>query len=296
MAVRFPDPPQYFDISMLQSVIAVAKKGRALGSLYYPAGVAIDPTTHKIYIAEGAVGSRASNSARVSIFSETGEFLEYFTDKHMVRPWGIAIHRDNIYVSDKREHLVFHFKVASDIILLTGMLGSSGDGIGQFNEPRQLSVSDSGDLFIADCQNHRIHILDSNLIHKQFIVHHTMACPCDVKLTASEVYVLTRVSPCVHIFSQSGEKLHSLITHGDGMQVTNAHFFCLDTNRNLIISDCGSNRIKMFSKEGMPLHTLGDEGNEVGMFWLPRGLVLLNEIKLIIVSWSRYYGLQIFKC
>ena len=64
-------------------------------------------------------------------------------------------------------------------------------------------------------------------------------------------------SPCVHAFNHTGHKIRSLITHGVGMQVAGPFFFSLDTKKKLIISDWGSNQIKIFSNEGTLLHTIG---------------------------------------
>ena len=102
MAVRFPDITQAIDIEEEVSVIpryenfrklVAGKKGRNPGELSSPRGVAIDKNSNHIYVAE-------SYPARVSIFSESGEFLNVFTHEHMKCPFGIAIHRNNVYVSD----------------------------------------------------------------------------------------------------------------------------------------------------------------------------------------------------
>ena len=81
------------------------------------------------------------------------------------------------------------------------------------------------------------------------------------------MYVLSDSdTPCVHIFSYTGHKIRSLLTRGVGMQVTDPSHFCLDAHKSLIISDWGTDQIKIFSNEGTLLHTLGERGQEVGMF------------------------------
>ena len=39
----------------MSHAVAVAKRGQAPGELWWPEGVAIDPTTNHIYVAEGRV-------------------------------------------------------------------------------------------------------------------------------------------------------------------------------------------------------------------------------------------------
>ena len=129
-----------------------------------------------------------------------------------------------------------------------------------------------------------------------------MKYPNDVKLTPDEVYVLCHVSPCILVFSHAGEKIRQLITRGRGrgrgrgMQIGYAYFFCLERNQNLLISDYLNNEVRIFSKEGTHLHTIGERGHGVGMFYIPGGIFLTKNLKLIIVSENKNYSLQIFSC
>ena len=280
-----PVVPRYEEI---RAIVAVGKKGRAPGELWYPCGVAIDENTNLIYVAE-------VDSCRVSIFSETGEFLNTFTNQDMSRPWGIAIHRENLYVTDIGVYAVFQFKIEADMRLVA-KVGSEGSGVGQFDYPLGLTVSTNGDVFVADYINNRIQILDDSLHFQRFITHQTMKLPYDVKLTPDEVYVLCKDSPCILVFSRAGEKIRSLITRGTGMQIGTADFFCLDRKQNLLICDWENHQIRIFSKEGTHLHTIGEPGHEVGMLYGPRGIVLTKDLKLLIVSMNNNYRLQIYSC
>ena len=274
----------------MRPIVAVGKQGHAPGELLIPQGVAIDENTNLIYVAEGL------DSCRVSIFSETGEFINAFTHQDMRAPHGIAIHRDNLYVTDTKVHAVFQFKIEVDMRLVA-KLGSKGSGIGKFNFPLGLTVSTNGDVFVADCRNNRIQILDDSLHFQREITHQTMEHPLDVKLTPDEVYVLCYVSPCILVFSHAGEKIRQLITWGGHeMQIEYANFFCLDRKQNLLITDWLNNEVRIFSKEGTHLHTIGEQGQEVGMFVFPKGIVLTENLKLIIVSDNNNYKLQIFSC
>ena len=281
-----PVVPRYED---MRPIVAVGKEGRAPGELWNPCGVAIDENTNMIYVAE--LGSH-----RVSIFSETGAFINTFSHEDMRWPHGIAIHRDNLYVTDTIANAVFQFKFEADMRLVA-KLGSWGSGVGQFDYPYGLSVSPNGDVFVADYNNRRIQVLDDSLHFQRSITHETMEDPRDVKLTPDEVYVLCDVSPCILVFSHAGEKIRSLVTRG-GMagQIGPADFFCLDRKQDLLISDFGNSQVRIFSKEGTHLHTIGQPGDAIGMFKSPRGVVLTKNLKLIIVSRNSNYRLQIYSC
>ena len=73
-----------------------------------------------------------------------------------------------------------------------------------------------------------------------------------------------------------------------------ALYFCLDAEQNLLISDYGAVNVRIFSKEEILLHTIGQEGR--GMFDHPAAIALTKSLNLVILSNNRNFGLQIFSC
>ena len=280
-----PVVPRYAD---MRAVVAVGKRGKAPGELYCPIDTAIERNSNQIYVTEGAV--IFERFARISVFSEGGEYLSSFTHQEMELPSGIAIHGDNVYVSDTAAHAVFQFKLGN-AIQLVARIGTRGSGIGQFNSPDSLSVSYNGDVYVADCNNHRIEILSSSLQHRRTLTQQPINQPTDVKLTADTVYVLCREYPCVRVFSHAGEMLRSVVTQG--IPAYGISRFCLDKSENIIISDRLANNIKVFSKEGTHIHTLGGQAGEIIR---PTGLAITNQLSLVVVSHNPNQGLKIYSC
>ena len=261
-----PVVPRYEE---MRPIVAVGKIGHAPGELYHPYGVAIDENTNLIYVAEGL------GSCRVSIFSETGEFINTFTHQDMREPYGIAIHRDNLYMTDTKVHGVFQFKIEIDMRLVA-KLGSEGSGMGQFNSPYGLTVSTNGDVFVTDCYNNRIQILDDSLHFQREITHQTMEYPYDVKLTPDEVLVLCNNS-YIHVLTYTGNMIRSFTTH-PVYSVFITTFFCLDAEQNIIVSDWYHN-IRILTKEGTLLHNIQkpqDSGYQ-------RGIALTKNLKIVTV-------------
>ena len=281
-----PVVPRY---DLMRCIVAVGKKGKAPGELSFPCGIAIAENTGYIYVIEW-VGSR------VSVFSETCDFLNTFSHQGMNHPWSIALHRDNIYVTDIMSNAVFHFKMEQQICHVATFGNGKGSSDEQLNEPFGLTVSTDGDVFVADRNNHRMKILDQSLRFKRHVTHQLIKKPRDVKLTRDEMYVLCKSSPCVLVLSHAGGMTRSLVTRGDGMQVSDAHFFCLDAEQNLLISDYGAHDVNIFSKDGTYLHSVGQEGHKRGMLYHPRGIALTKDLNLVIVSNSNNFVLQIFSC
>ena len=218
-----------------------------------PFGVAIDNTTNQIFVAE-------HTNNRIQIFSERGISINNFGHEQLKSPWGIAIDQMNIFVCDWGHHALFLFNLLD--LKYIKSIGKFGAENGEFKWPRQLTVCTRGLLHVADCFNDRISVFKQDLTHVRNVTHPRIVFPTDVKLTRDKMYVLTeRNGACIHVFSLTGEHVHSLIPEGEGQEVTGAWFFCLDVHCNLVISDMGANCIKVFSKDGQLIHTVGNNNN-----------------------------------
>ena len=248
----------------------VAERGKEPGQLHGPKGVAIDPNTKEIYVVQ-------SNPTCISIFSSIGEFIKIFTSKYMTSPWGIAIQQDNIYLTDILSHDVIHFKKETTGFSFVDKQGEYGQTIGKFDIPKQLTISSKGDVFIADCWNNRVQVLDSDLHYQSQISHDSLKNPEDIKLTVEEVYVLCACGPpFIHVFSYTGEKIRSVTTS------THSSFFCLDSFGNIIIKNRTTDRINIFTKYGALLDTFKGQGYIVGSIQNPHGIALTDDFKLVV--------------
>ena len=205
----------------------------------------------------------------------------------------MAMHRNHAYIVS--ELSCFHHFEVTYFVSLIDSKDAKGSGIGEFMGPRQLDISNEGDLFVADFGNDRVQILDGNLQYKRHISHHSMLKPCDVKLTPDEVYVLG-VSPeqctyCIHIFTHMGEKLRSVVLNGIPNSVR-CRGFCIDTYGNIIIIDSGNSQIKFFTKEGNVFEKLDSfgGGSSKPLF----GVAWMGKQKLVVISGDYYYSLEVY--
>ena len=266
-------------------VVATGEEGRAPGELFLPYCVAIHEETHKIFVAN-------NGNDRVEIFSETGEFISQLGVGELSGPCGIAIHGDSLYVSCE-DDTVSQFSLIE--MCHVRRIGGEGSNNVQFSYPRQLTTDLIGRVFIADYHNNRICIHDPDLNHLRNITHPSMSGPSDVKVSRDCLYVLCPTNnPCMLVLTLEGDILHSLITCGEGMDVLQPWFFCLDPLNNFVLSDYESHSIRVFSPEDNLLHTIGREGHQPGMFYLPTGVAITPNGRLVCVSWNTNYCLQTF--
>ena len=262
------------------------KLGSAPGEFKWPRGVAIEDQTGHIYITD-------MGNSRVQIFSQIGEYISKFGATYLKFPYGITIQREQAYITDFRHHAIFLFQLPE--LRMVKKVGQRGSGKEEFNNPCQLAISPNQLIYVADQENNRLQILTTNLTFKDSLQHQTMTLPVDVKFSKNELFVLnSEDNPCIHVFTLLGEKLRSLVTRGNGMQISLAFFFCLDGRDNILISHCSSNNIEVFSPEGDLLHKILGYRDGSMMICSPRGLAVLDNNNLIGVSDSKDFSIIIY--
>ena len=266
------------------SIITTGKVGCAPGELNLPIDVAIHKDTHQIFVVD-YLGT-------VEIFSETGEFL-YQLDVGQLIVFSIAIHGDSVYFCCPCDHSVSKYSLTK--MCRIKRIAGEGSNSGQFNSPDNLTTDTIGRVFIADTDNDRICIHDPDLNHLRNITHQSMFRPTDVNISRDCLYVLCKnYNPCMHVLTLEGDKLYSLITCGEGMDVLGPTFFCFDPLNNFVMSDSKSQSIRVFSQQGNLLHTIRREGNQSGIFNAPLGVAVTPSGRLVCVSWNNDYRLHIF--
>ena len=262
------------DFKQIVPTLGVERHGRRY-SPCYPSAIAIDTANNYMYLTD------ASLLFGVMAFTSSFEFITAFKHRDMKCPWGIAVHDSNIYVTDVSVGMLFYFSEDTGFCKVTCV-----DSREQFSYPFNLALSEEGDVFLADRYNNRIQVLEGKeLKYQRSITHPSLNHPIDVKLTQQELYVLTHNTYCcIHVFTQGGEMLRSIITSGKKrFEVRNSYFFCIDTrNKNLLIGDVSSKAIKIFSNQGQHLHTLKLRDGKTRVQLNPMGFALTKESNLVV--------------
>ena len=269
------------DYSMkTEPTLTGGKKGKMYGF-----GISIDEANKLIYLCE-------REDARILVMSFEGKFITRFGQRVLKSPNGIAVTEEDIFVSDMGHHSLFQFHKKSR--KLKNKTGTKGREDGELNNPIGLSIDTNGDAFVADCMNHRISIFSKALQFKMCFGAKQLRYPQDVRLTKECVVVLDFEPSCIHTYSRNGTLLTSCISHGtdEGCMLYIPHFLCLDPAGNMFISE--SHVIKIFSKSGQYIHTIGKRGHKKGEFDYLLGDSVSQLGTIFVLSGNPNYPLQCF--
>ncbi len=154
-----------FDLAAGRRVAMWGVTGEGQVEFNRPFGLAVDPVSHDLYIAERANRRihRITNSGTyVMSWGQLGTGPGQFNE-----PIGVAADAaGNVYVTDHGNNRVQKFRVTN-----TGgtwqaqhvaTWGGPGAGNGQFNGPYGITLDPAGNLWVADGFNHRLQKFDSD--------------------------------------------------------------------------------------------------------------------------------------
>ena len=270
-----------------EPVVTALKYGNGNNELR-AAGIAIDEDNKLILIAD-------CYNSRVQIFFFEGQFMIRFGQDTLKSPWGITVSKEHVFITDAGLHALLQFdRNRYELVKRTGTQGSED---GQFNYPRGLCIDFNGDVLVADNRNNRVSVFSKYLIFIFNIGIGHLKDPEDVKLTPDSVVVVLDRSPkCVHFYSKNGHLLKSCISQEQGPDclVNQPSFFCLDLAGNIIISDWGNHRIKIFSQSDQLIHTIGREGEGIGEFMYSYGICISKLGIIFVLSDNPNFSIQCF--
>lgn len=116
-----------------------------------PIGVSVDGNG-EIYLSDSAL-------RKVFVFDKQGAFLrEIGSPETLLRPSGIALHEERLYVVDTHGHKVSVFSKKDGALLFS--FGNNGTVQGDFHFPTNIFIGRDGLLYITDSMNFRVQIFD----------------------------------------------------------------------------------------------------------------------------------------
>jgi sugar lactone lactonase YvrE len=194
-------------------------EGRTWGAT---SAVDVAPDGKSIWVGErcGANTCAGSTLPPILLFDESGRLAKSFGAGVLVWPHGMHVDGSgNVWVTDARSrdgkgHQVFKFSAAGKLLLTLGKAGVSGEGPDVFNQPSDVVVAASGDIFVADGH-------DDN--------------------TNARIVKFSKDGKFIKTWGKKGSAAGEFDT---------PHGLAFDSRGRLFVADRGNNRIQIFDQEG----------------------------------------------
>jgi len=194
-------------------------EGRTWGAT---SAVDVAPDGRSIWVGERCGANTCAGSSLPAIlqFDEAGRLQKSFGAGMFVFPHGIHVDRGgNVWIADARGrdgkgHQVFKLSPEGKVLLVLGKAGVTGEGPDVFNQPSDVVVAASGDIFVADG-----HDENSN----------------------------ARIVK----FSKDGQFIKAWGKRGSAPgEFDTPHGLAFDSRGRLFVADRGNNRIQIFDQDG----------------------------------------------
>ena len=220
----------------------------------------------------------------VTILNKEGKKVKSFVTRgtkegQFTNPRGVAISHDgHILVTD--EHRLQKLTFEGDCVKSVGS-SETGNGPHQFNIPMGITVHPTtGQIFIADTNNHRIQVLNKDLTYshsfgKKGSSPEQFNEPYDVTFdNEGYLYVADNENHCIKKFTSTGQYISTFSSYGSNPgQIIFPTSIIIDNNL-LYVSEWGNNRISIFDTNGCFIHCFGKCGSGEGEFNSPCGITV----------------------
>ena len=264
-----------FPFSVIPSPLSRGKPVSVISGPAYPEGVAVS-SNGKIVVSE-------HHKDTISIWSSDEKGVNSLgilkTIKGQLKnPRGVALTPDDhILVTDI--HRIQKFSFDGHCVESIGSKKAGPDPL-QFNCPRGLAIHPvTGQVFIADCRNHRIQVLNADLSFS-----HCFGADGDKKIinpydvafdNEGCIYVADYGNDCIKKFSSDYRYLAQFGSHGSGPgQMWTPTSVAIDTHDLVYVTELNNHRISIFNTSGQFIHCFGKYGTGEMEFNSPHGIAV----------------------
>ena len=130
----------------------IGGKGNLDHQFHYPWGLSVD--------SDGNIIVADSKNKLIKIFTPSGQFLRKFGREDLLVDPRYCIQKDQYFiVSDNGDRCIKVFNTDGDFLY---KFGNEGEGDGEYNKLRCLSVDKAGHLMVCDGANDRVQVLELN--------------------------------------------------------------------------------------------------------------------------------------
>jgi DNA-binding beta-propeller fold protein YncE len=189
---------------------------------------------------------------KVFLFDREGNYQRAFGSAEIfMRPAGIALDEERLYVVDTHSHKIFVFSKKDGFFLFS--FGKNGSSSGDFNYPTNIFIDKDGLIYVSDSMNFRIQIFDRDGHFVSTFGKHgdgsgDFSKPRGIGVDSDgNIYVADALFDSVQIFDKEGRLLLAFGKTGrkNGQIILPAGLF-VDEKDKIYVADSYNKRVQIF--------------------------------------------------
>ena len=181
--------------------------------------------------------------------------------------------------------------VAATTFAYLSQFGSLGAGDGEFNNPLDITIDSSGNIYVVDFANNRVQKFNSSGVYQsQFGSAGSgdgeFDNPRDMAIDSSgNLYVSDWDNERIQKFNSSGVYQSQFGSRGSGDgKFDDPRGLAVDTDDNIYVADTRNSRVQKFNSSGVYQSQFGSNGSGDGQFSLPTEIVFDSDGNLYIAD------------
>ena len=215
---------------------------------------------------------------------------------NIVQPWGVAVNPNttDIYITDTGNHCVL---VITSDGRLSRVIGSKGQGRGQFLMPVDVTLDEKCNIFVADRQNGCVQkFIPAGKYKLRFKSGEHLKEPNGLAVFRSKIYVSDRVGSKIVIFDQNGTPLMGAISPQTSVGPSPfqpAGIAIHPKFEKIYVADRCNHQVLVFNNDGELVHSIGSKGQGLGELLFPNG-VTITSTDLLLVTETENHRISVF--
>jgi len=238
----------------------------------------------------------SKNNNKIKVFETNGTYVRSISLSG--NPYDLSFYGDKLAVSLHGHHKVQVLDKNGSEISTIGT-GTASQSEGEFYNPVGLSFDANGDLHVADSNNHRIQVFDSNGTFKRSYGMYGDAGvgPYSFQITPENTFLISDIERHrVFEIDENGSLIRVIAKHKGnslGFDINNPRSAYLGPDNLVYIADTNHHRIQVYDRNGTFVRKFGSSGTGDGQFNQPYSVIVSSDDEIFVAD--RYnHRIQVF--